>query len=128
MLEKLIEQKTQDPDFQNLTSSILENLSSDFLAHISDNIQPDTKQFIIETASKAIFGTLQKNILGLINALDFKGIVVREIENMHAKELEDLFYGFARKYFKYLIGYGFIFGIIFGLVIDYGLLSLLNIF
>ena len=124
----LLDKKLQDPDFQSIINQNLETLSFELMAHVSEDIRPETKQFIIETASRAIFGTLQKNILGLINALDFKGIVVREIENMHAKELEDLFYGFARKYFKYLIGYGFIFGIIFGLAIDYGLLSLLNIF
>ncbi|NJL13876.1 MAG: hypothetical protein HC913_13310 [Microscillaceae bacterium] len=69
---------------------------------------------------------MESHILALITSLNFKQIVVREIENMHARELEKLFYGFARRYFKYLIGYGFIFGIIFGLGIDYGIFNFIG--
>lgn len=98
------------------------------LSEIVPKLHPNSREFILHHLFAAFFEALEKNIFHLINSVDFKAIVVREIENMHPKELEGLFYGFARRYFTYLIGYGFIFGIIFGLAIDLGLLALWGLF
>ncbi|MEO1654275.1 MAG: hypothetical protein AAFU64_12080, partial [Bacteroidota bacterium] len=115
-----------DQELMRLTAESLEKIIAELLEDLIHKISPDTKDYLIQKAVRAIFGTLDKNILQIINSINFKEIVVREISAMHAKELEGLFYGFASKYFKYLIGYGFIFGIIFGLAIDFGILSLLG--
>ncbi len=107
--------------------AVLQQTIQATLPLLNEALQTKSKDFVIEVLSQSVFKSLEKNILSLINSLSFKEIVVREIGNMHAQELEKLFYGFASRYFKYLIGYGFIFGIIFGLAIDAGLLGFLGL-
>jgi uncharacterized membrane protein YheB (UPF0754 family) len=119
----LEDEKNKDLIINDLEKVIQLNLNS-----LNQNIAPETKAYVVKTAGSAIFATLENNLLALINSIDFKGIVVREISAMHPKELEGLFYGFARKYFTYLIGYGFIFGIIFGWAIDFGILGIWSLF
>ncbi|MCU0445268.1 MAG: DUF445 family protein [Microscillaceae bacterium] len=123
-LGKALQSILAEPEFRQTFQAELTDFFAQNLANLNENLHPETKDFVVKTASEAIFGALAHNILSLINTLDFKGIVEREIAAMHAKELEDLFYGFARRYFTYLIGYGFIFGIIFGWAIDFGILGL----
>ncbi len=127
-LEKVWKQLQQDESLNQKLKQTIQNTLRESLPHINEALESESKDFVIQAASKAVFKALEGNILDLINSLNFKEIVVREIGNMHAQELEKLFYGFASRYFKYLIGYGFIFGIIFGLAIDAGLLSFLNLF
>jgi uncharacterized membrane protein YheB (UPF0754 family) len=123
-LGKALQSILAEPDFRLVLQAELTAFFAQNLANLNENLRPETKDFVVKTASEAVFGALAHNILTLINTIDFKGIVEREIAAMHAKELEDLFYGFARRYFTYLIGYGFIFGIIFGWAIDFGILGL----
>ncbi len=108
-------------------AGVLQQTIQETLPLLNEALQPESKDFVLEVLAQSVFKSLEKNILALINSLSFKEIVVREIGNMHAEELEKLFYGFASRYFKYLIGYGFIFGIIFGLAIDAGLLGFLSL-
>lgn len=127
-LAKVWDKLQKDEELAIQLKHTLENTIRESLPHINEALQSESKEFVIGAVSQAVFKALESNILDLINSLNFKEIVVREIGNMHAQELEKLFYGFASRYFKYLIGYGFIFGIIFGLAIDAGLLSFLNLF
>ncbi len=127
-LPKAFEQAFAHPQVRAQSQEAIQALLETLTGHLNQDLSPETKDFTIDMAAKAIFGALETHILTLINSINFKEIVVGEIETMHAQELENLFYGFARKYFKYLIGYGFVFGIIFGLAIDFGLLNLLDIF
>lgn len=116
-----------DPKSKEVIVGELENFIEENLAKITQSIATPTKEYLVKTLTKGIFSSLENNITELINSVDFKKIVVTEIENMHPKQLEKLFYGFAGKYFKYLIGYGFGFGIIFGLAIDFGLVEVLKL-
>lgn len=109
---------------QFLMKQFLQIFFQNIFKQLPDALDDKSTTFIIEQGITAIFKALNLHIADLIQSIDFKAIVVREIENMHAKQLESLFYGFARKYFTFLIGYGFIFGIIFGLLIDFGILWL----
>lgn len=127
-IDGLLKELLHDTANQQLIHEQLAKLFQELFRQFPEKVRPETKDFLIHTTARAIFMTLENNVLVLVNSLNFKAIVVREIENMHAKELEDLFYGFAHKYFKYLIGYGFIFGIIFGLIIDFGLIAFFAIF
>jgi uncharacterized membrane protein YheB (UPF0754 family) len=127
-LGKVLQNILADPEFRAIFKTELADFFAENLGNLNENLQAETKDFVVKTASEAVFGALTQNLLALINTLDFKGIVEREIGAMHAKELEGLFYGFARRYFTYLIGYGFIFGIIFGWIIDFRFLGLFLLF
>ncbi|GAB4410959.1 MAG: hypothetical protein OHK0053_37770 [Microscillaceae bacterium] len=120
------QQSLESPSARQALEQALEEILKAGIGQINPALQNQSKDFVIEKASQAIFKGLESHILELITSLNFKQIVVREIENMHPRALEKLFYGFARRYFKYLIGYGFIFGIIFGLGIDYGIFNLIG--
>ncbi len=118
----------ENPDIQKLLPNSLKNIFENQFSSIIQKLPPDTKNFILENGIEALMQTLEGSLSELLTALDFKGIVEREIEAMHPEQLEGLFYGFARKYFAFLIGYGFIFGIIFGWGIDFGILGILMLF
>ncbi len=96
------------------------------LQKLPEALAPEALDSFMDTLSQAAFNTLETHLLDLIHSISFKEIVVREIAQMHAQQLEKLFYGFARKYFKYLIGYGFAFGLILGILIDYVVYQLIS--
>lgn len=126
-LGKTLEWIIQQKSINNFTKKELKTILVQVFEQISSKIDPDTKDFLVEKLTEAVFQSLDKNIIPLIQSINFKKIVETEISAMPPKELENLFYGFAGKYFKYLIGYGFIFGIIFGLAIDLLLLGFLQL-
>jgi len=80
-----------------------------------NSLSDDTlKQYMINNGFEAAYDTLLVNFKELINAIDFKGVIEREINKMHPKELEDMLNSFAKVYFNRLIfygGYGALFGI-----------------
>ena len=124
---KALHQLLHDSHNKEIIIQELENFIEQNLGKISQSISTTTKEYLVKTLTKGIFASLEDNIADLIHSVNFKQIVVTEIENMHPQELEKLFYGFAGKYFKYLIGYGFGFGIIFGLAIDFGLVEVIKL-
>jgi uncharacterized membrane protein YheB (UPF0754 family) len=67
---------------------------------------------------KALLAAMSEKLPGVLESLDIKKVVVREIEKMPPHEIEELFNSFAKKYFEELVNYGFGFGIIFGLLAD----------
>jgi uncharacterized membrane protein YheB (UPF0754 family) len=126
-ISEALHQLLHDPKSKEVIIKELEDFIEQNLANLTQSIATPTKEYLVKTLTKSIFTSLENNISELINSINFKNIVVTEIENMHPQQLEKLFYGFAGKYFKYLIGYGFGFGIIFGLAIDFGLVELLKL-
>lgn len=127
-LEKTLNWVLQQKTIQDFTQKELRIILTQVFEEISTKIDSETKSFFAETLTEAVFLSLDKNIIPLIQSINFKKIVETEISAMPPKELENLFYGFAGKYFKYLIGYGFGFGIFFGLAIDLLLLAFLQLF
>ncbi len=64
------------------------------------------KQYILESLSEAIFNALENHIEEIIKSIDIKKVIIKEIENMHPQEIEDMFNSFAGNYFKKLKLYG----------------------
>jgi uncharacterized membrane protein YheB (UPF0754 family) len=89
------------------------------LTNLVDSISPETKHFLINALTEAALKALENNLDSLLGGIDLKKIVENEVSNMQPKEIESLFYSFADKYFTQLINYGFGFGIIFGLLVDF---------
>jgi uncharacterized membrane protein YheB (UPF0754 family) len=98
------------------------------LEGLVENIAPKTKDFIINQLTEAALKSLENNLDALLGGIDLKKIVESEVSNMQPKEIEDLFYSFADKYFTQLINYGFGFGIIFGLLVDFILMFAIQLF
>ena len=86
--------------------SLLTNLNALLDTKLKDN----TLQIIINAA----FESMSTHIAELLHAVDFKKVITKEINAMHPKELEDMFYSFAGPYFHKLILYGSL-GFFFGL-------------
>ncbi len=115
----------ENPEIQKLLPESLKEIFEKQFSALIQNLPDDTKNFVLNQGTEALMEAISHHLSELLTALDLKGIVEKEIEAMHPKQLEDLFYGFARKYFIFLINYGFIFGIIFGWGIDFGILGIL---
>ncbi len=112
---KKILQKPQVRDFlRKRVSTIIHQL----LPQVLPNILPSSKEFLAFQILEAIFEALDDNLPQLLLSIDLHKVVVEEIEAMHPKEVEALFYSFASIYFRELINYGFGFGVLFGLMMD----------
>lgn len=57
--------------------------------------------------------TTEKNIIPILRSLDLKDITLEEVDEMHPKEIHELFKSFAGDFFIKLYIYGG-FGLIFG--------------
>jgi uncharacterized membrane protein YheB (UPF0754 family) len=105
-----------------LTDLIETNLGS-----LVSKVAPETKTFLINQLTEAALNSLENNLDALLSGVDLKKIVETEVTNMAPKEIEGLFYSFADKYFTQLINYGFGFGIVFGLLVDFILMFALQL-
>ncbi len=125
--KKLLEKLLQNPENIAFLETSLRTWLVDHLPEALRQIETPTKDFVVEKLTNAILNALELHLSSILGSLDLRKIVVEEIEQMSAGEIEDLFNSFAKKYFTELINYGFGFGIAFGLASDiilYGLLLL----
>ncbi|TAE73176.1 MAG: DUF445 family protein [Bacteroidetes bacterium] len=127
-LSKTLITMLENPNTQDFLLKTITQMAAKQMNGMDKLFSNETKEFILNNFSNAFLNSTETHLLEVLQSLDFNGIVIREIEAMHPKELEGLFYGFAEKYFVYLIGYGFIFGILFGWIIDFGILGISKIF
>ena len=86
-----------------------------FIKNINEILDLKLKDHMLEIIIDAAFESITDNIAQLVDAVDFKKVITKEIEAMHPKELKDMFYSFAGPYFNKLILYGAL-GFFFGLV------------
>jgi len=114
LLQKLLTHKESRPMVQRFAEELLSTL----LPRLPQSLAPQTLQFLADVLVNAVLETAQQHLPNIVNAVDIRKVVVREVSEMDPKEIETLFYGFAGQYFKQLINYGFGFGIAFGLIID----------
>jgi len=116
---------------QNLLSSLLAN--DTLLQKIKTDLEPIVtelimalnslsddalKQYLLNNGFEAAYDTLLANFERLVNAINFKGVIEREINKMHPKELEDMLNSFAKVYFNRLIFYG-AYGALFGIPVAF---------
>jgi uncharacterized membrane protein YheB (UPF0754 family) len=123
-LSQTINEMLKNPNTKILISQMIKHIIETQLGGLNNHLSPETKDFLLSNITESFLNATQIHLLEVLVALDFKGIVEREIQAMKPEQLEGLFYGFAEKYFVYLIGYGFIFGILFGWIIDFGILGI----
>ncbi len=125
-LHKAFGKILQKPQVRDFLRERISALTHQLLPQILPNILPSTKEYLSFQILEAVFEALDDNLPQLLLSIDLHKVVVEEIEAMHPKEVEALFYSFAAIYFRELINYGFGFGVLFGLAVD-GILQGINL-
>ena len=87
----------------------------EFILNINNMLDIKLKNHMLGIVIDAAFESINSKIMELMSAIDFKKVITKEIQDMHPKELEDMFYSFAGPYFNKLILYGSL-GFLFGLL------------
>ena len=123
--KEFLDEKTFQDDLSNFLNHLLQNKENlrvvllpfltSFLNQLNKILDLRLKDHTIDILTQAAFESIHHNITGLIQAVDFKKVITTEINAMHPKELEDMFYSFAGPYFNKLIMYGSL-GFFFGLL------------
>ncbi len=126
-LTKSIRKIVENPATKLVFQEEIMKLFSKNLEKITENLQPETKNFVLDKLSDALLNTLEKNLHNLLTSIDLRKLVVTEVNAMSPKQIEDLFNSFAKKYFEQLIRYGFGFGVVFGLAVDLVLLGIFKL-
>ncbi|PKQ67859.1 DUF445 family protein [Raineya orbicola] len=108
----------QKPEVRIFLQERISAITHELLPKILPNISPSTKEYLAFQILEAVFEALDDNLPQILLSIDLHRVVVEEIEAMHPKEVEALFYSFASIYFRELINYGFGFGVVFGLAMD----------
>ncbi|MCT4585432.1 MAG: DUF445 family protein [Peptostreptococcaceae bacterium] len=94
---------------------ILKNNIQSFIEKANDLIDGDFKQTIIFDLIELLLNEIANNWDKITDNIDFENIIESEINEMHPREIEELFNSFAKKYFKRLELYG-LFGGFLGLI------------
>jgi len=85
----------------------------EILVNLNSILDDELKLYVLNVLSEAIFNALENNLENIIKSIDMKEVIIREINNMHPKEIEEMFNSFAKSYFSKLKLYG-AFGAVFG--------------
>lgn len=126
-VEKGIAKSLENIKNQEVIREILKNLSSIFLNDFNKCLTKDTKNYLLSKMLDGLMKAASPHTGALIRTIDFKGIVVNEINEMDPAKIEALFYGFAGMYFRRLITYGFFLGLPIGAILDFGLMQLVSL-
>jgi uncharacterized membrane protein YheB (UPF0754 family) len=113
-LSQLIDRLTKDRYLHNQIKSEIMTIFSHVLQHLNSSVADEFKEFFLDHLLDAGYDTLIDNVEDVVSSIDLKGVIEREINAMHPKELEDMLNSFAKIYFNRLImygGYGALFGI-----------------
>jgi uncharacterized membrane protein YheB (UPF0754 family) len=86
----------------------------DFYIKLNSILDSETKKEITEKIVDSFVSSLEENLILFLKAVDLEKVIETEINNMSAKEIEELFNSFAGEYFKKLKFYG-LGGAVFGI-------------
>lgn len=117
ILKKLYAQQASRAVLRHLVEQLLKIT----LPQLPKSLAPETLQALAGILAAAFVDTARVHLPAVVESIDIRKVVVRQIAEMNPQEIEELFYSFAANYFRQLINYGFGFGIAFGLVIDVAL-------
>ena len=101
-------------DDKNELKLILEGYLKELFLKLNSIIDIKTKDKLVEKLIEAFLSSIENNLNLVISSINLQDIIEKEINEMSAKEIEELFNSFAGRYFKQLKIYGAI-GFVFGL-------------
>ncbi|AEF84989.1 hypothetical protein TREPR_0747 [Treponema primitia ZAS-2] len=105
----------------------LEQGLREFFAGLNTAVSGETKDALCtEYLITAVLDAGEKLFGDIIGAIDIQKVVEREVNEMHPRSIERMFYRFAGKYFTKIIFYGWI-GV-FGGLLSYGIVRLITFF
>jgi len=113
-LSNSLKNATANPLFEEDLQRVLKPLIEELIKDSNQIIDDKTKEFIIKIIIESVFDSVVTNAETLMDSIDFKNVIEKEINNMHPSEIEEMFNSFAKIYFDRLIlygGYGAVFGI-----------------
>ncbi|ANQ48798.1 DUF445 family protein [Flammeovirga sp. MY04] len=125
-LERGIYHSLENHKIQEQIRDITGGLSHIILDNFNHSLKRETKDYLLNKMLDGLMKSAIPHSSKLIQKIDFKGIVVKEINMMDPQKIEELFYGFAGMYFNRLIIYGFILGLPIGAMLDFGLIQLVS--
>jgi uncharacterized membrane protein YheB (UPF0754 family) len=115
----------QQADWERLGALLTPVLRS-MMGQVNAALTPATKEAFCKTCLvPAALDSGERHFNRLIHALDIQKVVEREVNAMHPRSVEALFYRFAAKYFRKITWYGWI-GV-FGGMVSYLLSCLLSL-
>jgi len=109
-LNKVLLKKAFQEDFNDALKPTIEIM----LKGLNSATDEKTKEFFIKILLQSAYDSVLENADILMESIDFKDVIEREINDMHPSEIEEMFNSFAKIYFDKLIlygGYGALFGI-----------------
>jgi uncharacterized membrane protein YheB (UPF0754 family) len=93
---------------------IFEPYFRELFLELNDILDVKTKDEVVAKIIDALINSIENNLNIIIKSINLQQIIEKEINNMSPKEIEELFYSFAGKYFNKLELYG-IGGAVFGI-------------
>ena len=112
-LDKILSSLLENKDFNDKNKIIVEFVLDKFLENKFEFISEESKSYVLEKLINCMLDTTEKNIIPILRSLDLKDITLEEVDEMHPKEIHELFKSFAGDFFIKLYIYGG-FGLIFG--------------
>ena len=112
-MSKILNSLMENKDFNEKNRIIVDFIIDKFLDNEFEFISDKSKLYITEECVEAALTTVKNNIIQILRSLDLQSITLEEVNNMHPKEIHDLFKSFAGDFFIKLYIYGG-FGLIFG--------------
>jgi uncharacterized membrane protein YheB (UPF0754 family) len=106
--------KTSLKENKEKLRDIFESYFRELFLELNDIVDIKTKDELVAKIIDALIKSIENNLNIVIKSINLQNIIEREINNMSAKEIEDLFNSFAGEYFKKLKLYG-LGGAIFGI-------------
>lgn len=103
----------ENKDFNDKNKVIVEFILDKFIDNKFEFISDETSTYLSEKLINSGLNTIETNIIPMLRSLDLKSITLKEVDEMHPKEIHDLFKSFAGDFFMKLYIYGG-FGLIFG--------------
>lgn len=113
-LQDIIEDEQFEIIFQNIGKTFeddqkykfVSEIYCDLLENVNDSLKKETKENVVDYMLNNLVRVFETKEQRILENLNIKEVVDREINLMHPKEIEDLFNSFASKYFRRLELYG----------------------
>ena len=120
-LDKILSSLLENKDFNDKNKIIVEFVLDKFLENKFEFISEESKSYVLEKLINCMLDTTEKNIIPILRSLDLKDITLEEVDEMHPKEIHELFKSFAGDFFIKLYIYGG-FGLIFGVNVYFSII------
>jgi uncharacterized membrane protein YheB (UPF0754 family) len=115
-LKKFISKIAIDSDIRQITYRSLHHLFNVTLAQFDTIVHDALKEHVLNDIINSAYVVISNHLNEILQAVDFKEVTIREINQMEGKQIKELFDSFGKNYFRKLEAYG-LFGGVFAIEI-----------